>query len=117
MAAALGLLSYLRIPFYAASGIVAAASGALYYYQKSAAPSLFFLQHTDYHSELIYPRNIPGDARTTFLKPSSFRNLQCHYGCHLGSLSNPCLVLYRGRTAVSYGMACKEWSVVFDAGD
>lgn len=60
MASALYLLSYLRIPLYAASGLVAAAASGLYYFQ----------------NELIYPRNIPADARTTFLKPSGFRNLQ-----------------------------------------
>lgn len=31
--------------------------------------------HTDHDSELIYPRSIPPDARTTFMKPTDFRGL------------------------------------------
>ncbi|KAL2350681.1 BEM46 family protein-like protein [Cryomyces antarcticus] len=50
------MISYLRIPMLAASGLTALLSGALYWKQ----------------NELIYPRNIPIGARTEVPRPSEF---------------------------------------------
>ncbi|KAF2178578.1 BEM46 family protein-like protein [Zopfia rhizophila CBS 207.26] len=49
-------MSYLRIPLLASSGIAAVLSGLLYFKQ----------------NEIIYPRNIPPDARTNIPRPSQF---------------------------------------------
>ncbi|KAJ4344019.1 bem46 protein, variant [Ascochyta clinopodiicola] len=50
------LMSYLRIPLLASSGIAALCSGLLYFKQ----------------NELIYPRAFPPDARTNVPRPSQF---------------------------------------------
>ncbi|KAF2141690.1 uncharacterized protein K452DRAFT_227990 [Aplosporella prunicola CBS 121167] len=51
-----GLISYLRYPVLASSGIAALLSGVLYFKQ----------------NEIIYPRNIPAGARTDVPRPSQF---------------------------------------------
>ncbi|KAF2200125.1 alpha/beta-hydrolase [Delitschia confertaspora ATCC 74209] len=50
------ILSYLRVPFLASSGLAAVASGLLYFKQ----------------NEIIYPRNIPAGARTDIPRPAQF---------------------------------------------
>lgn len=47
---------YLRLPVLASSGLAVVASGLLYFKQ----------------NELIYPRNVPTDARTFVPKPRQF---------------------------------------------
>ncbi|KAI8935976.1 hypothetical protein NX059_007480 [Plenodomus lindquistii] len=49
-------ISYLRLPLLASSGVAALLSGLLYFKQ----------------NELIYPRNMPPDARTNVPRPSQF---------------------------------------------
>ena len=54
---AANILSYLRLPFLASSGLAALGSGLLYFKQ----------------NELIYPRNLPGGSRTDVSTPAQFR--------------------------------------------
>ncbi|KAL1979013.1 hypothetical protein VTN96DRAFT_7428 [Rasamsonia emersonii] len=49
-------VQYLRLPVLASSGLAVVASGLLYFKQ----------------NELIYPRNVPADARTNIPKPTQF---------------------------------------------
>ncbi|KAI9374338.1 Alpha/Beta hydrolase protein [Aspergillus egyptiacus] len=51
-----GAVQFLRLPMIASSGLAVVASGLLYFKQ----------------NELIYPRNIPADARTNVPKPRQF---------------------------------------------
>ncbi|RAH48141.1 alpha/beta hydrolase [Aspergillus brunneoviolaceus CBS 621.78] len=55
-------VQFLRLPVLASSGLAVVASGLLYFKQKS----------NPVRSELIYPRNVPVDARTLVPKPQQF---------------------------------------------
>jgi len=67
------ILSYLRVPVLAASGIVSVASGMLYWKQKCVF-ELWLLLKLMLASELIYPRYLPAGANTDegVPRPSQF---------------------------------------------
>jgi fermentation-respiration switch protein FrsA (DUF1100 family) len=72
-------VQFLRLPMIASSGLAVVASGLLYFKQKfvyvcTIAFDLFHCPSKSNFlcSELIYPRNIPADARTNVPKPRQF---------------------------------------------
>jgi fermentation-respiration switch protein FrsA (DUF1100 family) len=72
MAAALNtFMSYLKLPLLASSGIAAVLSGLLYFKQKCVRHQSF-VTPANRHSEIIYPRSFPPDARTNIPRPSQF---------------------------------------------
>jgi hypothetical protein len=72
MAAALNtFMSYLKLPLLASSGIAVVLSGLLYFKQKRVRHR-HVRAPTNKHSEIIYPRSFPPDARTNVPRPSQF---------------------------------------------
>ncbi|KAI9787929.1 MAG: hypothetical protein M1816_007329 [Peltula sp. TS41687] len=68
------MISYMRTPFLASSGIAVLLSGLLYAKQKYLSSSSHLISSDPelHQSEIIYPRNLPSGARSTVPTPGDF---------------------------------------------
>jgi abhydrolase domain-containing protein 13 len=67
------MISWLRAPALLSSGFAVVVSGLLYFKQKYDPYQSCCAKQTDECSDIIYPRNVPEDARTHVPKPPQFK--------------------------------------------